>query len=192
VRHLKAGRQLNRNAAHRASLFRNLALALFRHERIITTVAKAKEARGFVERLITLAKKNTLHARRQVLAKLGTASKAEVRPPEGKDEGDPMHVIVKLFTVIAPRYANRPGGYTRVLKRHERRLGDAGETAFLELVKEGETRKKKERPAAPAPVVAPAPAPAPAATAPAPTPPAETGTPQPAPQGEQQTPPASS
>jgi large subunit ribosomal protein L17 len=190
VRHLKAGRQLNRNAAHRTALFRNLALALFRHERIITTVAKAKEARGFVERLITLAKKNTLHARRQVLAKLGPQSKAEVRPANGQDEGDHTQVIIKLFTVIAPRYANRPGGYTRVLKRHERRLGDAGETAFLELVKEGETRKKKERPAAPAPVVAPTPAPA--ATAPA-APPAETPAQQPAPEAQgEQTPPATS
>src|SRR5262249_21987487 len=171
VRHLKKGRKLNRNSAHRTALFRNLALALFRHERIVTTVAKAKEARGFVERLITLAKKNTLHARRLVLAKLGPhQSKAEARPPQGKDEGDSTMVIHKLFTVIAPRYATRPGGYTRVLKRHERRLGDAGETAYLELVKEGEVKKKKERPAAPAPVVAPTPAPTPAATAPAPAP----------------------
>src|SRR5262249_58104943 len=122
-------------------------------------------------------KKNTLHARRQVLAKLGTASKAEVRPANGQDEGDQTQVIIKLFTVIAPRYANRPGGYTRVLKRHERRLGDAGETAFLELVKEGEVRRKKERPTAPAPVLAPTPAPAPAAAPPTETPPA------PAPEG---------
>src|SRR3954469_9402807 len=174
MRHLKAGRQLNRNAAHRTSLFRNLALALFRHERIITTVAKAKEARGFIEKLITLAKKNTLHSRRLVLAKLGPQSKAEVRPPDplkNDDEGDPTHVIKKLFNEIAPRYANRPGGYPRVLKRPQRRLGDAGETAFLELVKEGEVKKKKERPAAPAPVVAPTPA---ATTPTAGTPPAGT------------------
>src|SRR5262249_19874541 len=84
--------------------------------------AKAKEGRGFVERLITLAKKNTLHARRLVLAKLGPhQSKAEVLPAQGKDEGDSTMVIHKLFTVIAPRYATPPGGHTRVLKRHERR-----------------------------------------------------------------------
>src|SRR5437868_13980706 len=112
MRHLKAGRKLNRNAAHRTSMFRNMAMALFRHERIITTVAKAKEARPFIEKLITLAKKNTLHARRLVLARLGPPSKAEVKPPEGKDkEGDPRHVIIKLFTEIAPRYADREGGY---------------------------------------------------------------------------------
>jgi len=145
-------------------LFRNLALALFRKERIITTVAKAKEARSFIEKLITLAKKDTLHARRQVLARLGPPSKAEVKPvsddPEHPEHADERHVIIKLFREIAPRYADRPGGYTRVLKRHKRRLGDAGETAFLELVKPGERKKEKKR--APAPVMAPRPAPAPA------------------------------
>jgi len=172
-------------------MFRNMAMALFRHERIVTTVAKAKEARPFIEKLITLAKKGTLHARRQVLARLGPPSKAEVRPPEGKDEvGDDRHVIIKLFKEIAPRYADRPGGYLRVLKRHKRRLGDAGETAFLELVKEDEkrTRKRATPPPAPTPVVAPpAPAPTPApAPAPTPeatsTPPAEAPPPAPPPE----------
>src|SRR6185436_3376433 len=105
------------------------------------------------------------------------------------------HIIVKLFTEIAPRYANRPGGYTRVLKRHERRLGDAGETAFLELVKEGEVRRKKERPTAPAPVTpaaAPTGTPAPTPEASATPPAADAGT-SPAPQTpeQQQTPPPS-
>jgi large subunit ribosomal protein L17 len=191
MRHLKAGRRLGRNAAHRLAMFRNMAMALFRHERIVTTVAKAKEARPFIEKLITLAKKGTLHARREVLSRLGTPSKAEVRPPEGKDtEGDPTHVIVKLFTDIAPRYADRQGGYLRVLKRHQRRLGDAGETAFLELVKEGERRARKKAAPAPAPVVRP---PAPVPThAPEPTAqtPAEGGTePTPPPPAEGQTPP---
>jgi large subunit ribosomal protein L17 len=166
MRHLKAGRRLGRNAAHRLSLFRNLALALFRHERIITTVAKAKEVRPFIEKLITLARKNTLHARRQVLARLGPPSKAEVKPDDDPDKADTTHVIIKLFQDIAPRYADRPGGYLRVLKRHQRRLGDGGPTAFLELVKPGEqrTRKKAARPA-PAPVAPPqSPAPAPAPT----------------------------
>ena len=78
MRHRRAGYKLNRNASHRLALYRNLALALFRHERIITTVEKAKELRPFVEKLITLAKKGTLHARRQVIAKLGPVAKAEV------------------------------------------------------------------------------------------------------------------
>ena len=78
MRHLRAGRKLGRNATHRLALNRNLALALFRHERIITTVEKAKEARPFIEKLITLARKGTLHARRLVIARLGTPSTAEV------------------------------------------------------------------------------------------------------------------
>jgi large subunit ribosomal protein L17 len=146
---------------------RNLALALFRHERIITTVAKAKAARGFIERLITLAKRNTLHARRLVLSRLGTPSKAEVKPDEDPEKADTRTILNKLFNEIAPRYASRPGGYTRVIKRHERRLGDAGETAFLELLKEGEMKVQKRGTApAPAPkVTEPAPAPTPAPTA---------------------------
>jgi large subunit ribosomal protein L17 len=133
MRHLKAGRKLNRNASHRLALMRNLARAVFTHERIITTVEKAKEARRFVEKLITLAKRNDLHARRLALARLP----------------DPA-IIAKLFTEIAPRFADRAGGYTRIIKRHERRLGDAGRTAFLELLKEGEEKTRVR--AAPAPV----------------------------------------
>src|SRR5690349_20551518 len=122
MRHLKAGRKLGRNATHRLALMRNLARALIEHERIITTVEKAKEARRFVEKLITLAKRGTLHARRTALSRL--PDKEAVR---------------KLFNEIGPRFATRAGGYTRVIKRHERRLGDGGRTAFLELLKEGET-----------------------------------------------------
>ena len=128
MRHLKAGRKLGRNASHRLALMRNLARALVEHERIITTVEKAKEARRFVEKLITLAKKNTLHARRLVLARL----------PD-------KETVSKLFDEIAPRFKDRPGGYTRVIKRHQRRLGDAGKTAFLELLREGETKTRRAR-----------------------------------------------
>src|ERR1700756_554042 len=151
MRHLNAGRKLGRNAPHRLALMRNLARALFEHERIITTLEKAKEARRFVEKLITLAKKGTLHARRLVLMRL----------PD-------REAVEKLFE-IAPRFADRPGGYTRVIKRHQRRLGDAGQTAFLELLKEGETKvKTRERAPAPAPRVRePVPAPQTPATAPA-------------------------
>src|SRR5262249_46663045 len=116
MRHLKAGRKLGRNAAHRLALKRNLARALFEHERIITTLEKAKEVRPFVEKLITLAKKGTLHHRRQALARL----------PD-------RDIVAKLFREIGPRFQDRPGGYTRIIKRHERRLGDGGRTAFLEL-----------------------------------------------------------
>lgn len=127
MRHLKAGRKLGRNATHRAALRRNLACALFEHGQIVTTVAKAKDLRPFVERLITLAKRQTLHAKRLAVARLH--NKEAVR---------------KLFAEIAPRFADRPGGYTRIVKRSVRRLGDAGQTAWLQLLKEGETKEPRE------------------------------------------------
>jgi large subunit ribosomal protein L17 len=170
MRHLNAGRTLGRNASHRRAMFRNMAMSLFRHERIITTVEKAKEARPFVEKLITLAKQGDLHARRRVIMLLGATSDAVVRPPDpdnAKDEGDLRTIVQKLFSEIGPRFADRPGGYTRIVKRHERRLGDAGKTAFLELLKEGETKVRARQPqATPAPRVEtpaapPAPQPAP-------------------------------
>jgi large subunit ribosomal protein L17 len=172
MRHLKAGRHLNRSASHRQALMRNLTRALIEHDRIITTVAKAKEVRPFIEKLITLAKKNTLHARRLAVARLHD-----------------KEAVAKLFTEIAPRYADRPGGYTRIIKRHERRLGDAGHTAFIELLKEGETKVRSRQPAPPpAPKVS---APPPAPTPPEPTPPApESSSAPPAPAPEPQTPPA--
>jgi large subunit ribosomal protein L17 len=171
MRHLKRGRKLGRNAPHRTSLKRNLLLGLFSHERITTTVPKAKELRPYVERLITLAKRGiaagdklkTLHARRLLMARLGPVAKVELLDHKGEPTGET--VISKLFNVLAPRYADRKGGYTRIMKLTKRRLGDAGETAFIELLKEGETRVRASEPkqaaaAAPAPVAAPAAAPA--------------------------------
>ena len=152
MRHLKAGRKLGRNATHRLALYRNLALALFRHERIITTLEKAKAARPFIEKLITLAKRGDLHARRMAVARMGPVADAEVKPAEGDEEGDTRTIIQKLFSDIGPRFQTRAGGYTRVIKRHERRLGDGGKTAFLELLKEGETRSRAKT-ATPAPRV---------------------------------------
>jgi large subunit ribosomal protein L17 len=145
---------------------RNLARALFEHERIITTVEKAKEVRPFVEKLITLAKKGTLHARRLALARL----------PD-------RDIVAKLFKEYGPRFQDRPGGYTRIIKRHERRLGDAGRTAFLELLKEGETKVRAREPARPvapeprAPELA-APTPAPEAAPPSPPAPESTAAPE--------------
>jgi large subunit ribosomal protein L17 len=178
MRHLKAGRKLNRSPSHRRALYRNLALALFRYERIVTTVAKAKAVRPFVEKLITLAKKGTLHARRLVIARLTpTIAKAEVGPHDDPEKADKTPILRKLFNVIGPRFKDRPGGYTRIIKRHERRLGDGGHTAFIELLKEGETKVKARK--------TPAPAPAPRVEAPAPTPPPapapEVSSPPPAP-----------
>ncbi len=135
MRHLKAGRKLGRNASHRLALKRNLARALFEHERIITTVEKAKEVRPFVEKLITLAKDGSLHARRLALARL----------PD-------RYAVDHLFSEIGPRFQDRNGGYTRIIKRHEVRLGDAGRTAFLELLRAGEVRTRERYTPPPAPV----------------------------------------
>jgi len=129
MRHRRKGRQLSRTASHRRALMRNLVTELFRHERIETTQAKAKEARRVAEKMITFAKRGDLHARRQVDSYLMSGE-----------------VTQKLFGTIAGWYSDRPGGYTRVIKtRH--RLGDGGEMAFLELVKtkEQEAVDRKHR-----------------------------------------------
>lgn len=114
---------------------------MFAKERIVTTVAKAKAVRPFVERLITLARKGTLHARRLVISRLGPSAQTQVQPGDPDDaQTDTRTVVKKLFEEIGPRFKERPGGYTRIVKRHERRLGDGGPTAYLELLKEGETK----------------------------------------------------
>ena len=127
MRHLKAGRKFGRTSAHRKALFRNLVGALIERERISTTLAKAKELRGKVERTITLGKKGTLHARRQAF-KLAPQKEA----------------VQKVFGDLAVRYANRPGGYTRIIKIGPRR-GDNAPMVFIELVdREGETPAPKK------------------------------------------------
>lgn len=139
MRHRRDHKQLSRSTSHRKALLRNLVTALFTHERIETTVAKAKETRRLAERLITFAKRNDLHSRRLV-----------ARVVHGET------IVKKLFDEIAPMYATRPGGYTRILKTR-RRLGDNGEMGVLELVKSPEQRaedrrRKEEAAAAKAPV----------------------------------------
>jgi large subunit ribosomal protein L17 len=110
-----------------------MAISLFQHGAIRTTETKAKQLRGFVEKLITTARKGTLHARRQVIAQLGGDQVLF------DDEGEMLEasVVEKLFDEIAPRYADRPGGYTRILHLAERRIGDAGRQCLLQLVEEG-------------------------------------------------------
>ncbi len=125
MRHNVSGRKLNRTAAHRKMLERNLVTALFEHERIQTTVVKAKVARSLAERLITFAKRGDLHARRQAARKVN----------------DPA-VLRKLFDEIGPRFAQRPGGYTRILRLSGTRQGDGAELAILELV-DSTVRPKK-------------------------------------------------
>src|SRR5437773_11471481 len=105
MRHRRAGRKLNRNATHRLALYRNLTLALIRHERIITTLPKAKAVRPFIEKLITLARKNTLHARPLVTARLGPMADAEGKP--GDKDADHRTLVQKLFSGSAPAYPHR-------------------------------------------------------------------------------------
>jgi large subunit ribosomal protein L17 len=125
MRHLKSGFKLGRNPAHRRATLRNLVTNLIEKERIQTTVVRAKAARPLAERMITLGKRDSLHARRQVAAFLMTAGATR-----------------KLFTDLAPRFADRPGGYTRIV-RSGWRIGDGAELAILEFL--GSELKKKEK-----------------------------------------------
>ena len=117
MRHRRAGYKLGRTTSHRIAMTRNMAASLIEHERIITTLPKAKAIKPFVEKLITLAKDPSQHNRRRAFAKL-----------RSKD------ATGKLFDVPGPRFLERPGGYCRILKLAKRRLGDGGERAILEFV----------------------------------------------------------
>lgn len=116
MRHRKAGRKLGRTAAHRKAMLRNMVTSLFEHERIVTTVPKAKEARRVADKMITLAKRGDLHARRQAHAYI-----------QSKD------VVAKLFDEIQEQFSSRQGGYTRIIRTGVRH-GDAAQMAILELV----------------------------------------------------------
>lgn len=116
MRHRKAGRKLGRTSEHRRAMLRNMVTSLFEHERIVTTVPKAKEARRVADKMITLAKRGDLHARRQAYAYI-----------KSKD------VVAKLFDEIQSQYSDRQGGYTRIIQTGTR-LGDAAPMAILELV----------------------------------------------------------
>ncbi|MBI4307735.1 MAG: 50S ribosomal protein L17 [Chloroflexi bacterium] len=126
MRHRVAGRQFSRATDHRLALFRNLATDLLEHERIVTTLAKAKETRIFAERMITLGKEKSLHARRQALSFVYK-----------KD------VVDKLFADLADRYKDRSGGYTRIIRLGPR-PGDSAMMAQIELVDAEEKAKKKK------------------------------------------------
>ena len=116
MRHARTGKKLGRDASHRKALYANLACSLIEHGRIKTTEAKAKAVKPYAEKMITLGRRGDLHARRQALAELRT-----------------QEIVHKLFADIAPRMADRPGGYTRIIKIGHR-LGDAAEMVYLELV----------------------------------------------------------
>jgi large subunit ribosomal protein L17 len=175
MRHRLKGRTLGRKTEHRVALFRNLCRSLITHESIVTTLPKAKEIRPIIEKLVTLAKKaailnnqmnglpdaeakiiraKMLHLRRQAMAKLGPTHGTGVYNKENTKITDPTQntILKKLFTVLGPRFIDRPGGYTRILKLVKPRLGDAGDRAVIEFLKEGEVRVKGNLDAIPAPV----------------------------------------
>ncbi len=126
MRHRTSGRKLNRTSQHRNMMFRNMAQALIKHEQIVTTLPKAKDLKSVVERLITLAKRGDIHARRMAFARL-------------RDDA----MTAKLFEVLGPRYQERKGGYTRVLKAGFR-YGDAAAMAVIELVDRDEEARGQD------------------------------------------------
>ena len=126
MKHRLKGKKLNRTSSHRKALFKNMAQAIIKHEQIITTLPKAKTMKPIIDKLITLGKKGNLHARRQAFSKL-------------RDEG----MVSKLFDTLASRYAERNGGYTRVIKAGFR-YGDAAAMAVIELVDRDEDARGKD------------------------------------------------
>ncbi len=129
MRHRCAGNRLGRTTEHRIAMTRNMANSMVQHERIVTTLAKAKAVKPYVEKLVTLAKKDTTANRRRAFAELND-----------------KQMVKKLFATIGPRFATRPGGYCRILKLTKPRLGDNGERAILEFI-ERTPKPKEEAPA---------------------------------------------
>ena len=127
MRHLNKGRQLSRNTPHRVAMLRNMVTSLFEHGKIETTDAKAKELRGFADRLVTLGKQNTIHAKRLAMRVIRTRD-----------------VLTKLFDEIAPGFAERHGGYTRIIKTRTRH-GDAAPMSIIELMPFGAPEAKVGR-----------------------------------------------
>lgn len=142
MRHRVAGRRLGRTSEHRLAMRRNLAQSLIEHETVSTTIEKAKEVKPFVEKLITLAKRGKLQHRRRAISLLGDRDIFEY------EDGQPVRkgtVVGKLFSELGPRYLDRPGGYTRIIRLSLRRLGDNGELVLLQLLGEDEPVKKEKK-----------------------------------------------
>lgn len=141
MRHRKKSCKLGRTTSHRRCLFANMLKSLIQHEKIVTTPAKAKEVRRFADKLVTLAKSDSLANRRLAIAKLMIRFNA-LTPKEARaaKEGNleayntDRQVIQKLFTVLGPRFANRQGGYTRIVRIQEKRVGDNAEQCVLEYL----------------------------------------------------------
>ncbi len=150
MRHRVAGKHLNRTSAHRKALRQNLAASLFEHGTISTTREKARFVQPFAEKLITLAKDGSLHARRRAISLLQDRDICKV------EDGDPVKettVIKRLFAEIGPRFQNRNGGYTRIIHLPLRRLGDNGRLVLLQLVEEKVRPPRKISDAPPAEAV---------------------------------------
>lgn len=133
---------MGRTKEHRLAMRRNMVASLFQHETISTTMEKAKEVKPFAERLITLAKKGTLSARRQAISMLGNRDIIETESGQEVRKGT---VIGKLFSELGPRYLDRPGGYTRIIRLSLRRLGDNGELVLLQLLGADEAAKAQKK-----------------------------------------------
>ncbi len=135
MRHSVAGYKLGRNTAHRRATFRNMAAALFQHGQITTTLPKAKAVQPFVEKLITLARRGDLHSRRLAIADLQDRQLIKVvKGGAEAEEVEDKSLIQKLFDDIAPRYKDRPGGYTRIVRLGKHRIGDGADLVVLQLV----------------------------------------------------------
>ena len=141
MRHRVAGAHLSRTSEHRLAMRRNLVSSLFEHETVSTTIQKAKEVRGFAEKLTTLAKKGDLASRRRAISLLGNRAIYKDETGEIVKSGT---VVGKLFSELGPRYLDRPGGYTRIIRLAKRRLGDNGQLVLLQLVGQEEQGTKEQ------------------------------------------------
>ena len=146
MRHRVAGKQLSRTTSHRRALRRNMAASLIQHGAIRTTEAKAKELRRFVEKLITIAKQGTLHARRRVIRALQDRAMFTYNEAEKDYVPEDKSVVEKLFDEIAPQCADRSGGYTRIIRLADRRIGDGGVQVLLQLITESPQTDEKQTP----------------------------------------------
>lgn len=133
-RHMMRGRQLSRDTEHRKAMRRNLVQSLFEHGKVRTTLPKAQEVRALAEKLITLARTNTVTARRRVTSLLG-----DRRLVDEEQEFTGQKLVQKLFADVAPKFADRPGGYTRIIKTSDYRIGDGGSIVILQLAAEAST-----------------------------------------------------
>lgn len=143
MRHAKSSAKLSKTTSHRRCMFANMLKSLVEHERIVTTVPKAKELRRFADQLITLAKKNTLASRREAIAwlmvrfnKLSPKESRSARQGDTSSYNNDRKVIEKLFGILAPRFEKRQGGYTRIMRLPEHRAGDNTQECILQYLED--------------------------------------------------------